>query len=1443
MYAQLPITFEANRGQSNPRVKFLAHGPGYLLLLTRRRAVLSLQPIASGGASRTADVVHLRFVRPDRAARLTGRERLAAHTNYFLGNDPRRWITAVPNYAQAEYRGLYPGIDALFHGERHRLEFDFVLRPGANPRDIVLRVGGIERMSLDPSGNLVLRVAGARRLVLDKPQVFQRTAAGRREVPGRFVIRAHHELAFALGPYDTARALTIDPTLSYSSLFEGGGVAGMTVDASGKVYIVGSTFQGGIPVFPNPGAYQTVCAACATNTYAEGAAFVAKLDTSQSGAASLIYATYLGPATQNNSQAFGAAGAAIAVDSSGDAYVTGMVVGTAGASSFPTTPGAFLTSMPGATNAFVAELDPTGARLLSSTYLGGNNSGGAGDSGAGIALDTASNVYVTGLTGSPNLATAGAAQTALPGPETPFVAKLDPALSQITYFTYLGGGSDLVEAADAIAVDPAGEAYVVGSTESSAFPAPLEAGFQPAPGTLGQSGFLAKVNSAGSQLAYLTYLGGNPGSGIAVTAINAVALDSSGDAYVTGTAEAGLPTPGSVVGPAGNVCVTANGSTSCPGSFVAEINPAVSGTPSLLWLTYLGGLGPAGANSTSASGIALDASGNVFITGSTGNGDFPLPGISPTAGSGPLSSALPCLQRIPECWSAFLVELSPGATQILYSTYLGGAGGTAGFVTDGAKAIAIDSAGNIDLAGTTTASDGFPVTSNAYDATGQSFGTQSFLATISGVASGQGGNGGAFASYTLNGAPPQLGGLGYVFAVSAPATSTVQVPIVLTNTGGTAMTISQVYLFGSSSSPWVVNGLTCQGVSIPLPIPANSPVSLPPGQSCTIQAAFAPTVAQTGQDEGLAIIDSAPATNANSPAPDLTSGQYVLLGGTGTSAPPPAFATYSINGIAIVQASGLTPATTLTADLDGSASTEVLLTNTGSLPLTVNQVTMPNVAANSPWSITGGTCPSSASPSTTQVVLASQQSCTIDVVFTPTSATSPQDVLLSVADTATGSNLTAASSGSGQAFVLQGVVGQPYADYSAPTGQVSFGKVTVNAPQSQTVTITNTGTGPLDISKVTIAVSLRALNTQSYWSLTQDCNTQSGGKAYPLTIAPGASCDFTFQLDPTAPTASLVALVSFFDDAQQSNLTSTLNGSYIQQVTMYGAAVMPLSGFDYSLTYAPESLAFTSTSAVQGRTVTVTNTGTQPDTITSVQIGGWYAFTLPRQGCTGPNGTLLSLPVTLASEEACTFSFQYDPSVTGATPDTLNQTGPNATVTFSDAAYASNVGSSCCSGNSGSEQQQITLLGPGATAPPLACAPTGAISVSAGAPQTSPRGSWSMSFGLTGVGGDLPAHTYLVLEGVNEPVNGAGTIPTDPSLAAVCGDIPGSAVLYLSTYSITNPGGLNGPATPILVSSASASASFSGGAEPTYQSLKAVPADDCLPNGVGCGPTSATSSP
>ena len=1437
MYARLPLTFEANRGQTDPRVKFLAHGPGYLLFLTRHRAVLSLAPTSTGAAYRSAGVVRMTFVHPDRATRLAGREKLAARTNYFVGNDPRRWIAGVPNYAAAEYRGLYPGIEALFHGERRRLELDFVLRPGANPHDIVLRLHGITRMRLDRSGNLVLRAAGARELVLGKPHVFQRTAAGRRDIPGRFVIRAHHELAFALGRYDESRALTIDPTLSYSSFFEGGMVAGMTVDAAGKVYIVGRTYQGGVPVFPNPGAYQTACAACATNTYALGAAFVAKLDTSQSGAASLIYATYLGPAAQDIGSQFGATGTAIAVDSSGDAYVTGAVFGTPGTSNFPTTPGAFLTSMPGNANAFVAKLDPTGEQLLLSTYLGG-------DSGAGIALDTASNVYVTGLTGSPNLATAGAAETTLPGSNTPFVAKLNPSLSQLTYFTYLGGGSDSGEAANAIAVDAAGDAYVVGSTQSSAFPAPVNAGFQTAPGTGfvsgGQSGFLAKLNPSGTQLDYFTYIGGNSSNGVSASAL---VLDSSGDAYVTGTAEPGLPTPGSVVGPASSSCVTANNGTSCPGSFVAEINPAVSGPTSLLWLTYVGGLGPAGATGTAASGIARDASGNIFVTGLTGNSDFPLPGITPTAGGTQLSSTLPCLQLIPECWSAFVVELTPGATQILYSTYLGGAGGTAGFATDGAKAIAIDSAGNIDLAGTTTASDGFPVTSNADDATGQFFGTQSFVATISGVASGQGGSGGAFASYTLNGAPPQLGGLGYVFAVSAPATTSIQVPIVLTNTGGAAMSISQVSLFGSTSSPWTVSGLTCQGVSIPLPIPAGSPVTLPPGQSCTIQAAFAPAVAQTGQDEGLEVVDTTTATNTNSPAPGSTSGQYVLLAGTGTTAPPPAFATYSINGTPLVQASGLSPATTLTADLDGSASTELVLTNTGGFPFTVSSVSTPNVTTSSAWSVTGGTCPSGAAQSSTPLVLAPQQSCAIDVLFAPTSVTSPQDVLLSVLDTASNSNLTEASSGNGQSFVLQGVVGEPDADYSATTGQVAFGKVTINTPQSETVTITNTGTGPLDISKVTIAVSLKALSTESYWSLAQDCNTQSGGKPYPLTIAPGASCDFTFQLDPTAPAASLVALVSFFDDAQQSNLTSTLNGSYIQQLTMYGAGVMPLSGFEYSLTYEPESLAFTSDSAAQTKQVVVTNTGTQADTISSVQIAGWYAFTLPHQGCIGPSGTLLSLPVTLASEESCTFTFQYDPSVTGATPDTLNQTGPNATVTFFDEAYASNVGSSCCAEIGGGEQQQITLLGPGATALPLACAPTGGISASAGAAQTSPGGSWSMSFGLTGVNGDLPAHTWLVLEGVNEPVNGASSIPTDPALAAVCGDIPGSAVLYLATYSITNPGGLNGSPTPIFVGSASASVTFSGGAEPSYQSLKAAPADDCLPNGVGCEPSAMNSVP
>jgi hypothetical protein len=286
----------------------------------------------------------------------------------------------------------------------------------------------------------------------------------------------------------------------------------------------------------------------------------------------------------------------IAVDGSGSAYVTGTTVST----DFPTTPGAYQTSNPAITVAFVAKVNATGSSLVYATYLGGSADGG----GRGIAVDGSGNAYVTGNTSSTNFATAGAYQTVNAGASDAFVAKLNADGSARVYATYLGGSGD--DRGIGIAVDGSGNAYVTGLTASSNFPT-LNA-YQPVYGGNGDA-FVTKFNASGSALLYSTYLVGNTGQDIWPDNGGAIAVDGSGNVYVTGfTSATNFPT------------LNAFQSTYGGGSdaFVAKFNPSQSGTASLVYSSYLGG-----SQGDQGFGIAVDALGNAFLTGETASTDFP----------------------------------------------------------------------------------------------------------------------------------------------------------------------------------------------------------------------------------------------------------------------------------------------------------------------------------------------------------------------------------------------------------------------------------------------------------------------------------------------------------------------------------------------------------------------------------------------------------------------------------------------------------------------------------------------------------------------------------------------------------------------------------------------------------------------------------------------------
>jgi len=672
---QLPLSFEPNQGQTDNRVKFLSRGKGYVLFLAANEAVLELakgsrQPpqasrypgVSSASnkplqddAARTA-VLRMRLAGANPSPETVGLEELPGKSNYFIGKDPSKWHTNVPMYSRVKYHDVYPGIDLVYYGNQRQLEQDFVIRPGAEPRSIVLGFQGADKLEVDAEGELVLHTAiGPIRQ--QRPFIYQEVNGVRREISGGYVLKSKDRVGFDVAAYNTSRPLVIDPVLLYSTYLGGGGElnAAITVDSAGNAYVTGVTTSTNYPT--TAGDFQT------TAPGGPGDAFVTKLNPTGSG---LVYSTYLGGSGSDQ-------GSGIAVDSSGNAYVTGVTFSR----NFPTTLGAFQTTGPrGNQAAFVTKLNPTGSGLLYSTYLGGSYA----DNGASIAVDSSGNAYVTGQADSNDFpTTAGAFQPTFGGGNSDaYVAKLNPTGSGLVYSTYLGGINQ--DQAIGIAVDSSGDAYVVGTTGSADFP--TTAGAFQATGNQGAinpfDAFVTKVNPTGSGLVYSTYLGGSrfdEGTAIAVNAL--------GNAYVTGLTEsADFPTT------VGALQTTLDGTDD---AFVTKLDPTGS---VLVYSTYLGG-----SSVDFGRAIAVDSSGNAYVAGLTESTNFPTSAgaFQPTSGGSQ---------------DAFVTEVNPTGSGLVYSSYLGGSG------NDYGQGIALDSLTipNAYVTGTTSSTD-FPTTPGAFQTT------------------------------------------------------------------------------------------------------------------------------------------------------------------------------------------------------------------------------------------------------------------------------------------------------------------------------------------------------------------------------------------------------------------------------------------------------------------------------------------------------------------------------------------------------------------------------------------------------------------------------------------------------------------------------------------------------------------------------------------------------
>jgi hypothetical protein len=653
-YGKLPLSFEANHGQTDSQVKFLSRGPGFTLFLKPTEAVLVFRPAPSalptGG---TQPVVRMQLLGANPSAPMKGLVQLPGRANYFIGNDPHRWRTNLPTYAKVKYEAAYPGIDLIYYSTQRQLEFDFIVAPGTNPEAIRLKVEGADHLEVDAQGDLVLH-SGNAQIRATKPLVYQVVNGVRREVSGSYALTDAHQVGFQIAAYDASRPLIIDPTFFYSTYLGGSGDDlgwGISVDAAGNAFVAGSTNSVNFPT--SPGAFQTTFAGGGP----AGDAFVTKLNPTGSG---VVFSTYLGGSGDDFARG-------IALDSSGNAYVTG---GTA-SSNFPTTAGAFQTALAAPYDAFVTKL--TGAGLLTySTYLGGTSD----DKAFAIAVDALGDAYVTGGTASGDFpATVGSFQPVIPcSGGCSFVTKLNPAGSGLVYSTYLGPIGNGATASG-IAVDTSNNAYVIGTTAATNFPTTPGAFQTTFAG--GSDSFVTKLNPTGSALVYSTYLGGSGSDNV-----HAITVDTLGDAFVTGmTNSPNFPTTAGAF---------QTGFAGVADVFVTQLNPAGTG---LVYSTYIGG-----SQDDDGWGIALDGSGNAYVTGLTVSSDFPttVGAMQPAYGGGGTD--------------AFVTAVNSTGTGLVYSSYLGGTSSDVG------RGITVDSFTNAYVGGTTDSSN-FPTTPGAFQTT------------------------------------------------------------------------------------------------------------------------------------------------------------------------------------------------------------------------------------------------------------------------------------------------------------------------------------------------------------------------------------------------------------------------------------------------------------------------------------------------------------------------------------------------------------------------------------------------------------------------------------------------------------------------------------------------------------------------------------------------------
>jgi hypothetical protein len=680
---RMSFYFVENRGQVNKNVCYLLKSPLSSISFTPNEIVHRF----AAKQKDSQQSLRLRFLGANNDTEVLGLEESEARVSFLHGKDSQKWISGAPTYHKLLYKELYPQIDLIVSGREGVIKHEYHVRAGGEIETITIEYKGAKDIRINGQGQIEIDTAIGT-LIEEKPLCYQIVDGKRVEVKSRYRIDKGSIVKFEVADYRKDSEMVIDPALIYSSFLgspEFDYSYGIAVDKNGNAYVTGRAGWDSFPV--SPGAYDTTFDADGGDP---GEAFVSKFNASGT---SLIYSTYLGGSGSET-------GKAVIVDPNGNAYVTGYTASP----DFPISPGAFDTGFNGGDDIFIAKLNATGTDVYYSTFLGGSSS----EIGNGITIDSSGSVYVAGETSSSDLPMiSGSYDTSYNGSKDAVVAKLNNTGSGLLFLTYLGGTND--DTGNDIALDVKGSAYIVGTTSSNNFPVTAGAydtgynsnsdayvtklnssgtgliyssflggsqgdyglgievdgnrnayitgntnssNFPTVPGSFDTSynadsdAFIIKMNAAGSNLYYSTFIGGSTGAYGASDLGRGIALDRGGNAYITGrTTSYDYPTSpdayDKVLSPDDDV-------------FLTKLDS--SGTY-LQYSTYIGGVTPWGEG---AYAVAVDTTGSAYITGDTYSSSYPTtPGAYDTSHNG--------------FWDGFVTKLLPSTRlPVLHTTDFNG---------------------------------------------------------------------------------------------------------------------------------------------------------------------------------------------------------------------------------------------------------------------------------------------------------------------------------------------------------------------------------------------------------------------------------------------------------------------------------------------------------------------------------------------------------------------------------------------------------------------------------------------------------------------------------------------------------------------------------------------------------------------------------------------------